>query len=44
MADAYNLCHIAAGDLVRLEMKQGTEVGKQVGREAGLHKGLSGAS
>lgn len=34
VADAFNLCHIAAGDLVRLEMKQGSEVGKRVRREA----------
>ena len=30
VADAFGMCHIAAGDLVREEMKQGSELGKQV--------------
>ena len=30
VSDAFGLCHIAAGDLVRTEIKQGSEVGKQV--------------
>lgn len=33
MAKSFGMDHIAAGDLVRAEMKRGSELGKQVGKK-----------
>jgi adenylate kinase family enzyme len=34
VSDYFGLCHIASGDLVREEMRKGTDIGKEVRRLA----------
>ena len=43
VSDAFGLCHIAAGDLVREEMRKGSELGHQVrGGQSGAGSGAVG--